>query len=264
MHKSTITQNGICCLAFILFCVCGWPGRVQGEVNGRDVAVKMDEVDTSADRKMYTTMVIERRGQKLIREMLSFQKKYGKDERQLIRFVEPPDVRDTMYLTWNYADFDADDDMWVYMSSENLVRRIGGGGKKNAFMRSDLALEDVSPREVDDDEHRLVGSESLFGADCYKVEMKARKQNDTGYSKRVVWVRKDIWLPVRIEYYNKRDRLFKTALYGGFKQIDGIWCITRGVIETPEKDSKTTVTYKDIQHNTGLEDSMFDQSNLKR
>ncbi len=231
---------------------------------GRDIALKMDAVDISHDKQMTSVMQIQRRGQVLNRVMNSFQKKYGEDERQLIRFSEPADVRDTMYLTWNYADIDTDDDMWVYMAGENMVRRISGGGKKSAFMRSDLALEDVSPREVDDDIHRLMGSESLYGAPCYKVEMTPRNLRDTGYARRVVWVRQDIWLPVKILYYNKRNQHFKTALYGGFKQIDGIWCITRAQVETPGKKSKTSVVYKNIRHNLGLEERLFDPAGLKR
>ena len=55
------------------------------------------------------------------------------------------------YLTWSYRDINKDDDMWVYMPAESLVRRISGGSKKGSFMRSDYANEDISRREVDKD-----------------------------------------------------------------------------------------------------------------
>ncbi|HAL86858.1 MAG TPA: outer membrane lipoprotein-sorting protein, partial [Deferribacteraceae bacterium] len=41
-----------------------------------------------------------------------------------------------------------EDDMWLYLPAESLVRRISGGGKKGAFMRSDFANEDIQKREV--------------------------------------------------------------------------------------------------------------------
>ena len=61
----------------------------------------MDAVDTSEDSKRTAIMVINRKGQKLVRKMESCNKKYGQDERGLIKFIEPPDVRGIMYLAWS-------------------------------------------------------------------------------------------------------------------------------------------------------------------
>jgi len=249
---------GICVLV-LLPCLC-W----AGELTGLDIAIKMDEVDTSLDSKRTAIMVINRKGQKLVRKMESFSKKFGPDERRLIKFIEPPDVRGIMYLTWSYKDVERDDDMWVFLPAESLVRRISGGGKKGSFMRSDFANEDIEKREVDDDKHLLLGSEEFSGVDCYVVERIARKQKDTNYSKRVVWVRKDTWLPMKVEYYNKRRKHFKTAIYGGFKQIKGIWTLTKIMTETPRKESKTLMQYDNVDYNIGLSDTLFEQSNLKR
>ena len=119
-----------------------------GKLTGRDVAVKMDAVDTSNDSRRTAIMVINRKGQKLMRKMESCNKKYGPDERGLIRFIEPPDVRGIMYLTWSYEDVNRDDDMWIFLPAESLVRRISGGGKKGSFMRSDFANEDIEKTET--------------------------------------------------------------------------------------------------------------------
>jgi hypothetical protein len=148
------------------------------ELTGRDIALKMDKVDTSMDSKRTAIMVINRKGQKLIRKMESCNKEYGQDERGLIKFIEPPDVRGIMYLTWSYEDIERDDDMWVFLPAESLIRRISGGGKKGSFMRSDFANEDIEKREVDDDEHELLRSEEFSGVDCYVVKRIAKKQKD--------------------------------------------------------------------------------------
>lgn len=237
---------------------------MAGEPNGREIALKMDAVDTSLDGKRAAVMVINRNGQKLVRKMERYIKKYGPDERSLIKFIEPPDVRGIMYLTWSYEDVEKDDDMWVYLPSESLIRRISGGGKKGSFMRSDFANEDIEKREVDDDEHRLLRSEEFSGVDCYVVERIANKQKDTNYSKRIVWVRKDTWLPVKMEYYNKRGKHFKTAIHGGYKKIGGIWTVTKIMVKTPEQNSETLMQYDNIDYDIGLSDAIFEQSHLKR
>jgi outer membrane lipoprotein-sorting protein len=235
----------ICVLA-LLPCLC-W----AEELTGRDIAFRIDAVDTSMDSKRTAIMVINRKGKKLVRKMESFTKKYGADERGLIKFIEPPDVRGIMYLTWSYENIERDDDMWVFLPAESLVRRISGGGKKGSFMRSDFANEDIEKKEVDDDEHRLLRSEEFSWVDCYVVERIAKKQKDTNYSKRVVWVRKD-------------TKHFKTAIYGGFKEIKGIWTVTKIMTETPRKGSKTLMQYNNVDYNIGLSDALFEQSNLKR
>ena len=250
-------------LFVILLVYLTCPAQAE-QLTGRDIAVKMDAVDTSMDSKRTAIMVINRKGQKLVRKMESCNKKYGPNERGLIKFVEPPDVRGIMYLTWSYEDIERDDDMWVFLPAESLVRRISGGGKKGSFMRSDFANEDIEKREVDDDEHRLLRSEDFSGVDCYVVERVSKKQKDTNYSKRIVWVRKDTWLPMKVEYYNKRDKHFKTAIYGGFKEIKGIWTFTKIMAETPGKGSKTLMQYDNVDYNIGLSDALFEQSNLKR
>ena len=250
-------------LLIALLCQLNFTAQAN-ELTGRDIALKMDAVDTSIDSKRTAIMVINRKGQKLIRKMESFTKKYGPDERGLIKFVEPPDVRGIMYLTWSYEDVERDDDMWIFLPAESLVRRISGGGKKGSFMRSDFANEDIEKREVDDDEHKILRSEEFSGVDCYVVERVSKKQKDTNYSKRIVWVRKDTWLPMKVDYYNKRGKHFKTAIYGGFKEIKGIWTFTKIMTETPRKGSKTLMQYDNVDYNIGLSDSLFEQSNLKR
>ena len=246
---------------FLLYC----PLVLQAaELTGREIALKMDAVDTSQDGKRTSIMVINRKGQKLVRKMVSFSKKYDPDERRLIKFIEPPDVRGIMYLTWSYEDIKKDDDMWIFLPAESLVRRISGGGKKGSFMRSDFANEHIEKREVDDDKHMLLHSEEFSGVDCYVLERIAKKQKDTNYSKRIVWVRKDTWLPMKTEYYNKRNKHFKTAIYGGFKEIKGIWTFTKMMTEAPGKKSKTMMQYDRVDYNIGLSDAIFEQSNLKR
>lgn len=235
-------------------------------MTGREIMQRMDKVDSSSDSSRQATMLIERGKQKLVRKMRIQNKKYGDDTRSLIRFIEPADVRDTQYLSWTYEDTARDDDMWVFFPSENLIRRISGGGKKGSFMRSDFANEDIEVRAVDDDVHTLIEESELDGAAVYVVESTPipEKAKDSNYAKRRVWVDKEKWLALKIEYYDGRDRLIKRLSQGGLEEIDGIWTATKLIMETPRKKSRTLMQYGDVQYNVGLEDSAFDQSALKR
>lgn len=249
-------------LAFILL-ACPAPGAAA-TLTGREVARLADQADSSRDARKTMLMVINRDGSQLTRKMEMFTKKFPPDERSLIRFEAPPDIRDTSYLTWSWDDPGREDDMWVFLSSENLVRRISGGGKTGSFMRSDLANEDIEKRAVADDAQTLLREETVENVPCWVVEYIPERAGDSGYAKRVAWIRQDIHLPVRIDYHDKRGELLKTALYGGFSQIDGIWTYTRMRIDTPRRGSQTLIQITDVTYNSGLPDSFFEQSNLTR
>ena len=237
-----------------------------GQPTGREIAQRMRDADTSADGERIATMLIERGGQQLVRELAMRHKKYGLDERTLIRFIEPADVRDTQYLSWTYDAIDQDDDMWVFFPTENLVRRISGGGKKGSFMRSDFANEDIEQRAVDDDEHALIETSTADGRDVYVIESRPipAKAGDSNYAKRRLWVDAERWLPLRIEYYDRRDRLLKRMSQGGIEEIDGIWTATKVIMETPRRKSRTLMQYTDVRYDLGLPDGAFEQTALKR
>jgi len=236
----------------------------SAELSGREIMQRAEDNDTSITSKMNTVMVIQRGSQKLVRKIESLRKKFGDDEKSLIRFIKPADVKDTMYLTWSYKDIEREDDMWLYLPAESLVRRISRGGKKGAFMRSDFANEDIQKREVDDDKHTFLKREIFSDIDCYVVENLPMKKHDTGYSKKITWIHPDLFLPVKVEYFDKRGKLLKKALYGGYKVIDSINVFTKILMETPKKGTKTFFERNNIEFDISISDSVFEQSNLKR
>ncbi len=235
-------------------------------LSGRDIIARVDAVDSSLDGQRQATMAINRGNQRLVRQLAMKNKKFGEDERSLIRFIEPADVRDTQYLSWTYEATEQDDDMWVYFPSENLVRRISGGGKKGSFMRSDFANEDIERRAVDDDVHTFVEESTLNGRPVYIVESRPipTKAKDSNYAKRKSWVDAEYWLPLQVEYFDRRDRLLKRLTQGGIEHIDGIWTATKLIMETPRRKSRTLMQYTDVRYNVGLTDSTFEQTALKR
>ncbi len=241
------------------------PGEADRPLTGRDIALRMDAVDTSKDSSSQATMTITRKGKTLVRKLITYSKVYGGDERSLIRFQHPSDIKDVTYLIWSYQGLEKLDDIWVYLPAANLVRRISGASKHASFMRSDLANEDIQEKDdVEEYDYKILGSEIIDGVDCYILERIPKEGKDTQYSKQVEWIRKDNWLRQRSEYYDKKGKYLKTATYNRHQLIDGIWTITMVTVETPKKQSKTVVEWQRLQYNVGLEDNLFEHSQLQR
>lgn len=246
---------------FVLLLALPSSGRA---LTGRDVALRADQVNTSLSSAMSIAMIIRRGDQQFVRSMAIQKKKFPESEKQHIRFLEPGDIRNTAYLTWSYKEIGREDDMWVFIPAQALVRRISGGGKKGAFMRSDYANEDISRREVDEDRYTLLPDETLSGAACHVVEAQPVFPEKTNYSKRVLWIRKDTWLPARIDFYGQDGKRIKELLFGGYRQIQGIWTATRQQMRTLDSDSETIMETREITYDAPVADDIFLPQNLKR
>jgi hypothetical protein len=185
-------------------------------------------------------------------------------EKQLITFLAPPDVRGTAYLTWSYKDFRKDDDMWVFLPAEALTRRIAGGARKGPFMRSDYSLEDILKREIDDDVWELLKKEKTFGADCFVLSAIPVEPDKSSYAKKLLWIREDIYLPTKVEYYGENDKLIKTLILGDFKLIQGIWIPLKQEMRAHGADSNTILELTDVTFNEPAPADLFLSQNLKR
>ncbi|MCR4554905.1 MAG: outer membrane lipoprotein-sorting protein [Succinivibrionaceae bacterium] len=237
--------------------------------DGRDIALMVDAADTSNDAIRDAVMVIQRGDQKLIRKMtIQLQKKGegGSNRLSLITFTEPKDLQDTKFLSKSYADLEQEKDLWVFLPAESLVRRISGGGRKNAFMRSDFSLEDLEYRSVNEDNHRFIGEDRVNDRPVWIIESVPvdAKAEETGYGKRVLYVDQEYKLPVKVDYYNKYGRHIKTLMAGAFKNIQGIWTPTKLIMTANSGKCRTLLQYTGITYNSGLSDEIFEQSNLKR
>ncbi|MEM7217430.1 MAG: outer membrane lipoprotein-sorting protein [Pseudomonadota bacterium] len=238
----------------------------QTALDGRTIIARVDDANDSADGRRQATMLIERGKQKLVRRLAMQNKRYGDDERSLIRFLEPADVRNTQFLSWTYDEVARNDDLWVFFPTENLIRRISGGGKRGSFMRSDFANEDIERRSVDDDTHDYIETVQLGDRPAYVVESRPvpAKAQDSAYAMRRSWIDTERWIALQVEYYDRRDRLMKRLSQGGIEEIDGIWTATKLIMETPRRKSRTLMQYSEVAYNVGLEDAVFEQATLGR
>jgi len=90
--------------------------------------------------------LINAKGQQKIRTM-KMKVLEGEDEdRSLMEFLTPADVKGTKFL--NYEHVDKDDDQWLYLPALKRVKRISSKNKSGAFMGSEFAYEDLSAFNV--------------------------------------------------------------------------------------------------------------------
>nr|WP_205739246.1 outer membrane lipoprotein-sorting protein [Halocella sp. SP3-1] len=233
-------------------------------LTGRDIMVKVDNRDDGDTRKAKMVMtLINKVGDKRIREVVSYQKDYGKDTKAIMIFESPGDVKGTGYLSWEYDDEDKEDNRWLYMPALRKIRRISGSSNDDYFMGTDFTYDDMGDRNVDEDEHTLLREEELNGYQCWVIQSIPKEIDEGDYSKKLSWIRQDIAMAIKTDYYNEYG-LLKTYQAKDIVEIDGIWTPKQRLMVNKQDEHQTIIDMTELKFNVAMDDNLFRTSMLKR
>lgn len=214
-------------------------------------------------REQATMTLINENGQQRVRRLSSVTKlkEDGVTRMRLVRFLSPPDVRGTSTLMIEHRD--RDDDMWVYLPALGKVRRLVSRNKGDSYVGTDFTYGDILGHKVEDYTHRIIGSETVDGAECFVVEsdpVSEAVRRDSGYGRRVSWVRKDNFATARLESYDLKGRLFKRYTATDIRSTDPAldrWQAMRMEIVNVQTAHRTVLAYEEFRANIGVEPSFF-------
>ncbi len=208
--------------------------------------------------------LISKGGQERTRELTMLRKNYGPaggDQKYLIYFFQPADVKDMTFMVYKYPGRDAD--RWLFIPALNMVRRIAAKDKYSSFVGSDFTYEDVSGRDLTEDTHAIVKEEKFNGKDCYVVKS-TPKAADMEYSNKLSWIDKADFLPLKEEYYDKRNELYKVFTADEIKNIKGFPTVTKRTMKNLQSGHTTQVAYLKADYNISIEDGLFSERYLKQ
>ncbi len=240
-----------------------------GQLSGREIMMKVDAQPEPksmiATTEMMLISVKRGRTKERLRRITRHQKNYQSsefDSKSLVRFHHPADVKGTGFLMWEYRG-DKDDDQWLFLPALGKVKRIAAREKGENFMGSDFSYEDMSGRDIDDDHFSLLGEEELNGVNCYKIEA-VPIEGESSYKKRIVWVDPSRWLAIKVEYYDKKDRLLKIMNIDEFRKDGPYWTVLKMRMENVQDNHKTIMDISDVQYDSGIRDDYFTERFLMR
>lgn len=238
------------------------------EIEARQVMLNTDERDDGDDQTSEMEMVlINKQGKQRVRKVVSYRKNYGEDDKMVMFFLEPADVKGTGFLTWNYEDESKDDDQWLYLPALKKVRRISSSKKADYFMGTDFTYSDMGDRDIDDYTYSHLGTEVIDGVECYHLESLPKDDEvikESGYGRTETWVRPDTWMMVKAVFYDKKMKLLKELAVSDFEEIDGIWTAKKLHMNNIQKKHQTILTFGNISYNSGLDDDIFSQRQLTK
>ena len=227
---------------------------------GFEIATMVDEKPTPMDMSNKTKMILTNsKGKSRSNAMIS--KSIDGNKKQLIWFLEPKDDKGVAFLKIEHDD--KDDEMRMWLPAFKKVRRISSKKKGDAFMGSDLSYEDLSSRNLDENNYNRLDDEMVNGKDCYVLEIIPGKEAKSSYSKHVSWIEKSSLMGVKEESYDKRGRLKKVKEFT-FQILKDYHVIERVFVKDVQKSHTTEVMFSDVQVDSGIDKNLFQEKNLKR
>ncbi len=199
------------------------------------------------------------------RERTFVYKAYSKNggEKSLMKYLEPGRVKNQSILMLNNAD-----DIWMYFPGTNRVRKLATHAKKQKVQGSDFSYEDLgSSNEFEDDYSSvLLGDKEKEGKLCYKLELTAKENSNAGYSRLVVWVEKESYVPLVIDYYHEKDPelLEKELILSDVKTIDGIPTPMKMVMYNKLDNTETSMNFRELTYDVDLPDDLFTEMGMKK
>lgn len=191
----------------------------------------------------------------------------GSGDRVLIRFTYPNDIRDTAFLVWEHPG--ADDERFLYLPALGRVRRIAGAETQDSFVGSDFTYEDISGREFDSYTYAMVEADATWTAPdgqrapAYRIESRARDAQ-ARFPRIVSTIRKDNFVVVHADIYNRRNDREKVYTVRRLEQIQSIWTLSEIVMTNTVEQTRTELTTRSVRYNTGLKDADFSRRELER
>lgn len=221
-----------------------------------EILAKVDENTVVTSAQYQAKMVISLGGTVREKEFSGFAK--GK-ESAYMEFTSPARDKGTRFLKIG-------DEMWIYLPSVEKATKIAGHMLRQSMMGSDFSYDDVTENErlLDLYDAELTGVDSIDGRECYVLELTAKVEEVTYYSRRV-WVTKGSLIPVRAEVYAKSGKLMKETTVSEFKKIGEHNYPTRvKMVNKLRKDTYTELILEEVKLDITIPSRIFTKSYLER
>ena len=228
--------------------------------SGYEIAKMVDERLAPRDLTNTTNMILTNsRGKTRTHTMIS--KSMDGNKKQIIWFLEPKDDKGVAFLKIEHDD--KVDEMRMWLPAFKKVRRISSKKKGDAFMGSDLSYEDLSSRELNENDYNRMEDEPVNGIDCYVLEIIPKKEAKSSYTKHVSWIDMSTLTTVKENSFDKRGKLHKTKEFR-YGQMGDYQVINRVFVRDTQNQHSTEVMFSDIEVDSGIDENLFHEKNLKR
>ena len=251
------------------------PVTASEKLTALEIMQRVDARDEGSSSVATSTMVlIDKKDRQRSRQLKQYAKEYSDAKKYMAHFLTPADLKDTVYINYDWRSTGSEDDSWLYLPALNKVKRIASEDRSGAFLGSDFSYADISGFELAWYDYTLLKeSELVDGHDCWVIEYQAKEQfkdkvlTTTGDLKTQTWVRKDIYFQVKSKIWKARGGKIKYYLASNIENIDGIWTAKKMQMITTKNDQRehsSIFQIQEIRYGADVRDDIFIPDNMQR
>ena len=202
------------------------------------------------------------------RKVYEYGSKKGGLKNVVFDIQSPASVKDTRIL--QAEKIGKGDDKWIYLPSLKTTRRIAAAERQKSWVGSDLTYNDMTIRKFDDDEQIMLDENASQNSNgkaykCWKVKSVPVKNKNVEYAYRIQFIEKESYLPIMVEYYDKKDTLIKTYGIDAFEEFTGAtgikyWLRRHVTMKNVLTGHSTTVAVDKIEFDNPVADRYFTQN----
>lgn len=222
---------------------------------GREVLEKVDKNYNSQSRAASSTMVI--KGERETRTIKIKSWGQGLDKTYSV-YLSPPRDKGTKMLKIK-------DELWTYSPDTDRTIKIAGHMLRQSMSGSDVSYEDFmqDPILSNSYEAKMTGEDILSGRACYKMDLKAIK-DDVAYNSRKLWVDKEKFIPLKQELYAKSGKLLKVfTVQEAFKIKERWYPKKMNYKDVMLKGDGTEITIESIKFDVEIPEYVFTKASLR-
>ena len=157
-------------------------------------------------------------------------------------------------------------EMWNYMPSIDRMIKIPPSMMSQSWMGSDFTNDDLVRMNsiVEDYDQSLVGSESVGGFDCYKIELIPKPEAAVVWGKINLWIAKNEFYEMKAEYFDEDGTLVSSMTSSDIRQMGDRSLPGKTVMVPADKPGNQTILEMiDVVFNKPIDDNFFSQQNMK-
>lgn len=231
-------------------------------LDGTEIAQAAHDVaESKTTHSLVAMTLVDKNGKEDARVVEEYGQKDGDLSKTIMMFKSPASIKNTRFL--KSENEGSSDDKWIYFPALKRVRRIASSDGGSSFMGTDFTFDDMESRDVDRDTHELLREENVNGSDCYVVKGQAKDPSDSQYSYRVSYIRKDNFVPIKADLYDKAGDLEKVLEVNNLQQVSGYWTPIKATMTNVQTGHSTTIEVKNIEFDKGVNAKIFSQSFMK-
>jgi len=238
------------------------PAIAQSTLSADDIVNRMLSQDAFGWDEAEVTIrmiLVDGSGKRSERVMESLRHKKAGQLQSVVRFRAPQEVAGTAFLMLERPK--GESEQHIYLPGLKRTRRIVGREREGSFMGSDFSYADFERRDTRASTHKRLPDEDVGGVKAYVIESIAPK--DSSYSKIETWLRQDNYLPLRIRFYDKAGKLFKTFYTKRIRQIEGKPVIVEAQMVNKQNGHTTELLVDNLRARKDIPDTAFTPTALE-